>query len=79
MQQLMSEISIGKRLDGYDWTKDDTVPSGWKSRKADSKTEKQYFLSPEGLQFSSRFVAFQHMIKHSYPFEMVFEMRQFLR
>ena len=79
IQQLMSEISIGKRLDGYDWTKDDTVPSGWKSRKADSKTEKQYFLSPEGLQFSSRFVAFQHMIKHSYPFEMVFEMRQFLR
>merc|ERR1719342_293654 len=59
--KAMEVKSKERRLEGYVWEEDDTVPEGWKSRRAQSKTEKQYFLSPQGQAFASRFVAYQHM------------------
>ena len=60
----------------YTWSDGDTtIPEGWKSRQTGSKT---FFLSPEGLSFSSRRAAFQHMIKYEGDKEELEEMRTLL-
>ena len=78
LRKAMEEKSKEKRLEGYEWEEDDTVPPGWRSRRAQSKTEKQYFLSPQGLSFASRFVAYQHMVREGFPVAETQEMRQCL-
>ena len=78
LRKAMEEKSKEKRLEGYEWEEDDTVPPGWRSRRAQSKTEKQYFLSPQGLSFASRFVAYQHMVREEFPTAETQEMRQCL-
>ena len=78
LSKAMEVKSKERRLEGYDWEEDETVPSGWKSRRAQSKTEKQYFLSPQGHSFPTRFVAYQHLVKEGFPAAKIEEMKQFL-
>ena len=79
IQRALSELGIERRLESYKWEENQTIPEGWKMRTAESKTGKQYFLSPEGLAFSSRFVAFRHMVKENYPQSEISNMRKCLK
>ena len=78
---MFGEIeTIRRRCVGYDWKSDDpTVPPGWKSRHVEGKETKCYFLSPDGLQFSSRRAALQNLIKEDADTEEVERMRTLLR
>ena len=65
----------------FDWEEGDgTIPSGWKMRNTDSASDyhKQYFLSPEGIQYRSRYIAFVDMVKRKYPRKEREQMKQFL-
>ena len=79
LQQLCDEKCVEKRVDGYSWTDCDSAPAGWKSRRADSKTAKQFFLSPEGVQHSTRLSAYRHLVENKFPVEIQNEMRMFLK
>ena len=57
---------------------DDTVPPGWKSRTAEGKVGKQFFLSPGGTQFATRFVAYRHLVAQRFPAADQLEMRRCL-
>ena len=52
-----------RREERYVWSEDASLPQGWKLRTAQGRTEKQFFLPPDGQQFSSRRHGYQHLIR----------------
>merc|ERR1719450_1000838 len=63
----------------YDWQEGDgTIPKNWKMRVSDTENKWQFFLSPQGKQYRTRFVAIQDMIKKNYPEEEIDEMRELM-
>ena len=63
----------------YKWQPGDhTLPEGWKMRISESENKWQFFLSPEGRQYRSRYVAIQDMIKRGHSVESVEVMRGLL-
>ena len=62
------------------WQEDITLPEGWKSRISDGKmrSEKQFFLSPAGEQFSCRRLALKSMVEGGAGVLEVDEMRSML-
>ena len=52
-----------RREERYIWSEDASLPQGWKLRTAQGRTEKQFFLAPDGQQFSSRRQGYQHLIR----------------
>ena len=78
LKELANDLTNSKRVENHVWVKDDTVPEGWKSRQVESKSVKQYFLSPDGIAFQTRFAAFQYMVNNYYPDYMILDMKQCL-
>ena len=78
-----------KKMSGMKtWEDSNTIPSGWKIRNNNNlrvhKTEEgsssfTWLLSPNGEEFMTRKVAFQHMVSQRYPAEEIEEMRGHLR
>ena len=66
------------RQQKYDWSEDDSVPSGWKTRVVDGKMKKKFFLAPDGSSFSCRRSGLQHMIKEGFSEEDINCMREML-
>ena len=62
------------------WQEDITLPEGWKSRISEGKmrSEKQFFLSPAGEQFTSRRLALKSMVEGGAGVLEVDEMRNML-
>ena len=59
-QNLFCQVS---NYNGYDWIGDETVPAGWKSWVIGS-SGKEYIFRPDGKQFVTRCIAFQHMVEY---------------
>ena len=76
LKVFLEECSVLGRMSNFEWERDETVPSGWKSRLSGQRT---LFLSPDGKGFPCRRAAYQHMIQESYPEEEVEDMRKLLR
>ena len=57
-------------------TEDETLPTGWKSKN--HEVAGLTFLSPAGLQFSSRLAGYQHIILEGFPAANISEMAEFL-
>jgi len=63
----------------YDWKEgDETILPGWKMRISESENEWQFYLSPEGRQYRSRFVAVQDMYKRGYNLDDIEAMKQLM-
>ena len=52
-----------RREDRYIWSEDASLPHAWKMRTAEGSTGKQFFLAPDGQQFASRRLGYQHLIR----------------
>ena len=76
-EQFLSAFKIQSSKDAArgGWMTSDTVPIGWKVRKAEGKKAKMFFLSPQGIQFSSKVKALQHLIREKYDEEEIRMMR----
>ena len=79
IQTFADEKLIERRIKSDDFTKNESVPPGWKTRMSDGKSSKQLFLSPDGQQFISRRVALQHMIQNNFPLKSIESMRNLLK
>ena len=75
LESFIDLMSVELRMETYDWREDDSVPSGWKMRVADGKTQKEFFLSPDGRSFQNRTCALQYMIKENYEEEEIDQMK----
>lgn len=63
-KQFKEEWSISVRRGGFEWEDGGiTLPEGWKKRRGQGKTESESILSPEGIQFRSRYNALMHLYK----------------
>ena len=63
----------------YEWNDgDETIPKNWKMRTSETEHKWQFFLSPEGKQYRSRYVAIQDMIKKNYSSQSIDEMRELM-
>ena len=64
----------------HNWEEgDETIPKNWKMRISETENKWQFFLSPEGKQYRSRFVAIQDMAKRSfYSVKHIDEMRELM-
>ena len=72
LKLLMTEKSNQKRRSLDIWQEDETLPVGWRFRKAvGTRTDKTLFLSPEGEQFQSRVTVLLHLINNNYPEDVV--------
>jgi len=77
IKKYREEESIDVRRKSYDWEEDsETVPVGWKKRPGSGKNETDALLSPEGIQYRSRFNALQNMVKKGYPIEEIDAMKE---
>ena len=63
MEKVMEEIGKKRNKNKSSWVEDKSLPAGWKVRIADGKVGKQFFLSPDGVQFPCKRGSLQHMIK----------------
>ena len=61
----------------YEW-KDggDYLPAGWKSRISEGESKMEWFLSPEGRMYRTRYIALVDMVKKGYPDETLMEMKE---
>ena len=78
LKTLYENESKQNRQVKYDWSEDETVPRGWKTRVVEGKMKKKFFLAPDGSSFSCRRSGLQHMIKESFPKEAIDCMREML-
>ena len=79
LEQLQRDIGVERRISSYEWEQSDALPAGWRLRNCqDSRTGRQYFLSPTGLSFPSRFVAYRHLVTECFPAADQLEMRRCL-
>ena len=63
----------------YDWSDGDhTILPGWKMRVCETESQRQYFLSSEGIQYRSRYVAYQDMFKRNYKRKDIEDMKKLL-
>ena len=63
----------------FAWRPSDSVPPGWKVRssgESEAAGSKEYILSPEGVQYKTRFVALQDLAAKSAPQEVQEELRR---
>ena len=69
-----------RRTSNNQWNKEDqTIPEGWMSRAIPGHGGKELILSPDGLQFYTRRVAFQHLVKAGHDEEEIKKMRNCLQ
>ena len=60
----------------YEWNDGgDYLPAGWKSRVSEGESKMEWFLSPEGRMYRTRYMAIQDMLKKGYPEESLLEMK----
>ena len=74
-------LSRSKSDKSFDWEEgDDTIPMGWKMRTCDTDSQRPFFLSPQNLQYRSRYVAVVDMIKrrNAYTRKQVEQMKQLM-
>ena len=62
MDLINDTASRNKRLNQSGWTKSENLPTNWKVRRT-TKTDKKYYLSPNGEQFHGVAALFQHIVK----------------
>ena len=78
LNQMLESNSMQRRLEtADDWLDNKVLPAGWRMRIHQSG--KKFFLSPDGRQFGSRKLAYQHMIRNNYPTEEVNFMRESMK
>ena len=78
LNQMLETNSMQRRLEtADDWLDNKVLPAGWKMRIHQSG--KKFFLSPDGRQFGSRKLAYQHMIRNNYPSEEVNFMKESMK
>ena len=78
LNQMLETNSMQRRLEtADDWLDNKVLPAGWRMRIHQSG--KKFFLSPDGRQFGSRKLAYQHMIHNNYPTEEVNFMRESMK
>ena len=66
IKEFMTEQSSRTVEERFNWEEGDaTLPAGWKMRVSDGEAEMQWFLSPEGFSYRSRYTAVQDMIKRN--------------
>ena len=74
LNQMLETNSMQRRLESADeWLDNKVLPAGWRMRIHQSG--KKFFLSPDGRQFGSRKLAYQHMIRNNYPNDEINFMR----
>ena len=56
----------------FAWIESDSVPPGWKVRE---NGEESYVMSPEGVQYKTRYVAIQAMASRNCPLPEILAMR----
>ena len=78
MEKVMEEIGKKRNENKFSWIEDKSLPAGWKVRIADGKVGKQFYLSPDGVQFPCKRGSLQHMIKEKYEYQEIKEMRSSL-
>ena len=60
----------------YEWNDGgDYLPAGWKSRVSEGESKMEWFLSPEGRMYRTRYMAIQDMLKKGYPEDRLLEMK----
>ena len=60
----------------YEWNDGgDYLPVGWKSRVSEGESKMEWFLSPEGRMYRTRYMAIQDMLKKGYPEDRLLEMK----
>ena len=64
------KMTMGSR---FSWKESDSVPPGWKVR--DGGDDNGYVMSPEGLQYKTRYVAIQAMAANNFPLPDILLMR----
>merc|ERR1712155_4435 len=63
----------------YKWVPGDkSLPPNWKMRICETESQRQFFLSPEGIQYRSRYVAYQDMFKRNYGMDQIDLMKNLL-
>ena len=63
----------------FDWEDgDDTILPGWKMRTCDTDSQRPFFLSPQNLQYRSRYVAYQDMFRRNYKRKEIEKMKTLL-
>ena len=61
----------------YEWQEgDESLPPSWKMRISEGDAEMEWILSPDNVQYRSRVIALQDMIKREVPYFQVEEMRR---
>ena len=61
----------------YDWTNgDETIPRNWKMRVSETENKWQFFLSPDGKQYRTRYVAILDMFARGCPEEEIEDMKE---
>ena len=75
-KQFKEEWLISGRRGGFEWEDGGiTLPEGWKKRRGQGKTESESILSPEGIQFRSRYNALMHLYKDNGSAKLIKIMR----
>ena len=79
--EIFCEVeSVRRKTTNYQWNKEDeTIPEGWMSRVVPGAKSTMLFLSPDGIQFNTRRVAFQHLVKNGQDEEEIGKMRNCLQ
>ena len=84
IEDVKREMQESKKFNSkmkFKWQKgDSSLPKGWKLRKAKGtgriKTEVEFILSDDGIQFKSRFEALHYIINNNYSENKIKELRQ---
>jgi len=79
IQIFADEQLTERRIKSDDFTNNESVPPGWRTKMSDGKCSKQLFLSPDGEQFANRRVALQHMLQENFPLNEIETMRNLLK
>ena len=75
-KEFLLELGQKASENRYDWIEgDDTLPRGWKFRMAEGDSEKEWILSPENVQYKTRFSAILDMVKRQYKQSEIDDMR----
>ena len=73
---MSTTTTTSTRTDDVWNVEDETLPAGWKSKS--DEFAGLIFLSPDGVQFTSRLSGYQHIIQGAFPPEDISEMAAFL-
>ena len=76
VKAFKEQWSVSVRRGGFDWEECSiSLPAGWQKRRGQGKTESEHILSPEGVQFRSRYSALLHLHKQGARAEVIRDMR----